>query len=125
MVDKVKSEGYNETINKKTVKAEINNDLDFSAMKVNADAQGRHVKVRITDNTTRDKRSLVSMYIESGREEEYDSLIPESIRNANIITGDLNRTEIPLIYHLKNIKLIKEIKLNKKILDYPIIITEI
>ena len=29
MVDKVKSEGYNETINKKTVKAEINNDLDL------------------------------------------------------------------------------------------------
>ena len=29
MVDKVKSEGYNETINKKTLKAEINNDLDL------------------------------------------------------------------------------------------------
>jgi hypothetical protein len=29
MIDKVQSEGYNETINKKTVKAEINNDMDL------------------------------------------------------------------------------------------------
>ena len=107
----------------------INSDLDLNAMKVNVDAQGRYVKIRITDNTTGDKRSLVSIYIEPGREGEYESLIPESIKNANIIAGDLNRTETPLekigVYHLKNMKLIKEIKLNKKILDHPIIITEI
>lgn len=29
MIDKVQSEGYNETINKKTVKAELNNDMDL------------------------------------------------------------------------------------------------
>ena len=98
-------------------------------MKVASDTYGRFIKIRNKDNTSGDKLSLASIYIEPGRENEYKTLIPATIRESNIIAGDLNNTNTPLekvgVFHYKNMKYVKEIKLNRKILDHPIIITEI
>ena len=83
----------------------INKDLDIQAMKVASDAYGRFVKIRIKDNITGDKLSLASVYIEPVRENEYETLIPVTIRESNIITGDLNDTNTQLekvgVFHYK------------------------
>ena len=72
--------------------------------------------------------TISNIYLEPDKKDEYEEIIPEGIRNADCIAGDLNKAETGMtihanVYHTYNIgEKIETIQVDHKISDHPILI---
>ena len=67
----------------------INDLLDVDSYKIQADTEGRYVKVKLRDTETGKEQTISSVYVEPEQEKNM-KLIPSEIWDANIIGGDMN-----------------------------------
>ena len=84
--------------------------------------------MKIKNEETNTEITISNIYLEPDKERKYEETIPEAIRNADCIAGDLNKAETgweihSRIYHIFNLgEIIDTIHVDHKISDHPILI---
>ena len=90
--------------------------------------EGRYLKLKIKNEKDNTEITISNIYLEPDKENSYEELIPEAIRNADCIGGDLNKAETGMaiysnVYHTYNLgEKIETIQVDHKISDHPILI---
>ena len=98
----------------------LKNNISVKA-KIQADDQyGRYIKIMLTEKNGKISRTISCMYLEP------INLINPSTIMADISAGDLNNEDAGLtrygVYHMKNITIDTEKKINKAISAHPILL---
>ena len=90
--------------------------------------EGRYLKLIIKNEKENTEFTIANIYLEPDKQNSYEELIPEGVRNADYIGGDLNKAETGMsihsnIYHTHNLgEKIETIQVDHKISDHPILI---
>ena len=106
----------------------ISNSIDAQTYVVMKSQEGRYLKLKIKNEKDNTEITISNIYLEPDKENSYEELIPEGIRNADCIGGDLNKAETGMaihsnVYHTYNLgEKIETIQVDHKISDHPILI---
>ena len=61
--------------------------------------EGRYVKLKIKSEKENTELTISNIYFEPNKKNSYEELIPEGVRNADCIGGDLNKEETGMSIH--------------------------
>ena len=106
----------------------ISNSIDAQTYIVMKSQEGRYLKLKIKNEKENTELTISNIYLEPDKQNSYEELIPEGVRNADCIGGDLNKAETGMsihsnIYHIHNLgEKIETIQVDHKKSDHPILI---
>jgi len=106
----------------------VSNMINAQTYIVMKSQEGRYLKMKIKNEEANMELTVSNIYLEPDKESKYEEIIPEGIRNAECIAGDLNKAKTGMtiysnIYHIHNLgEKIETIEVDHKISDNPILI---
>ena len=106
----------------------VSNMINAQTYIVMKSQEGRYPKMKIKNEEANIELTVSNIYLEPDKESKYEEIIPEGIRNAECIAGDLNKAKTGMtihlnVYHIHNLgEKIETIEVDHKISDHPILI---